>query len=444
LGALAVKARMLIFAASPLFNDAQPYLDGEASDANYTWLGAKDNNLWKEAMDACDRVITEALANGYGLVQPTTPTMAGYRTAYRKAYHEPDNGEQLIITRYPDEPVYTQPFQTLKFPDYHNYGAYNPTQNWADMFPMMNGYDIDPSMPNYHAANGYDDQLPNNNRDPRFYESLGTNNDEWGDGNPGVARMWYGGAEKNVNRLCYHGVASRKFLLGGQGVNMLARGKPLVWPYLRLAEIYLSYAEAANQYEGTPSTLALQRVNDVRARVGLPGLPAGMSKDNFHKAIMKERCCELGFEWGRWFDLIRWKMEDRFKVTLRGMKSWIWVKMPTYSTAGVLEGTRANCYGANIPGLTDDSPVWLRGDGVIGDIGSIYVRLPALTITDDPRPSANTNFDPNIHVITYQYYNLPEDEVRSWAINFSPKWYLSAFPASEINKNYGLVQNPGW
>jgi hypothetical protein len=449
LGALAVKARMLHFAASPLFNDEEPYLSGEASDANYTWLGGKDRELWKEARDAAEQVITEALANGYGLVQPVTPNITGYRAAYRKAYHEPDNNESLLITRLPDFPVYQGPFQQQQFLAIFQYGSFNPTQNWADMFPMTNGYDIDPSMPNYHASNGYDNQLPNKDRDPRYYESVVTNNDEWGILSPGVARMWHGGAEKLLNRYCYHGIATRKFHLGGGSGGLTATGLPLVWPYVRLAEIYLNYAEAANQYDGSPSSLALQRVNDVRARVGLPGLPANMSKDDFHQAVLKERCCELGFEEIRWYDLIRWKMEDRFKVTLRGLKSWLWVDRAQisggYSLDGVPEGTRDNAYGAAIPGLVnDDAAVWLTGDGVIGNVGTVYVRLPATAISNDPRPTANTNYDPGRHIITYHYYNFPETEIRAWAVNFSPKWYLSAFPIGEVNKNYGLVQNPGW
>ena len=36
------------------------------------------------------------------------------------------------------------------------------------------------------------------------------------------------------------------------------------------------------------------------------------------------------------------------------------------------------------------------------------------------------------------------DQGRIWQDKFSPKWFLSAFPSDEINKGYGLVQNPGW
>ena len=168
----------------------------------------------------------------------------------------------------------------------------------------------------------------------------------------------------------------------------------------------------------------------------LPGLPSGMTSNDFHAAVMKERSCELGFESVRWFDMIRWKMEDRFKVPLRGVKSWIWLRNPTFNITGVQQGTRENSFGADIAGLNDDSPVYLIGDGTIGENGVIYERLPAAR--------ANINFDAAQHVITYQYYEFSGIEIRAWATDFSPKWYLSAFPLGEINKKYGLIQNPGW
>ena len=441
IGALAIKARMLLFVASPLFNDTQPYLAGDAADKGYTWLGGKDNNLWKRAMDACDEVITEALANGYGLVQPATQDSAGYRAAYRAAYHNPNNGEQLIISRAPNAPKYVASFADATnqfFQQCYNQGAWSPTQNWADMFPMTNGYDIDPSMPNYNPANGYDNQFPNNKRDPRYYESITTNNDAWGTGNPGTARCWIGNPD-DTNQFFYLGNQARKFHLGGNQQAVTSIGMPLIWPYIRLAEIYLSYAEAQNQYDGSPSALSLQRVNEVRGRVGLPGLPAGMSKDDFHNAVMKERCCELGNENARWFDIVRWKKADCFTVTLRGVKSWIWAKNPALDITGMQQGTRANSYGADIPGFTDDSPVYLIGDGIMGDNGVIYQRLSG--------GAAAIVFNPQNNILTYKYYNVSDKNAalnRAWATNFSPKWYLSAFPVGEVNKGYGLVQNPGW
>ena len=72
--------------------------------------------------------------------------------------------------------------------------------------------------------------------------------------------------------------------------------------YLRLGEIYLIKAEAANELGQT--TQALDALNEVRRRVDLPNVTT-TNKDELRKAIWKERRLELAFEHDRWFDLIR-------------------------------------------------------------------------------------------------------------------------------------------
>lgn len=59
--------------------------------------------------------------------------------------------------------------------------------------------------------------------------------------------------------------------------------RPIQWPFLRLAEIYLSYAEALNEYNGSPNAQAYDAVDKVRARVNLPGLKKDWGKKNFVK-----------------------------------------------------------------------------------------------------------------------------------------------------------------
>jgi starch-binding outer membrane protein, SusD/RagB family len=44
----------------------------------------------------------------------------------------------------------------------------------------------------------------------------------------------------------------------------------------------------------------------------------------------------------------------------------------------------------------------------------------------------------------FTYTKVEITPKRYWATNWSPKWYFSAFPPDEVNKGYGLVQNPGW
>jgi hypothetical protein len=67
------------------------------------------------------------------------------------------------------------------------------------------------------------------------------------------------------------------------------------------------------------------------------------------------------------------------------------------------------------------------------DIFKKRLRYAELTIKDENEsPPVSFNYD------------YPELTQRYWSREFSPKWYLSAFPTNEINKQYGLIQNPGW
>ena len=103
---------------------------------------------------------------------------------------------------------------------------------------------------------------------------------------------------------------------------------------------------------------------------------------------MRERACELGLEDTRFFDMVRRKLADDFQKKLHGIKIY-------------------------------------RKDG---RTSSWYYHEKDLGL---PEPNG-------------WYYEKQELPARAWQSKFSTKWYLSAFPPVEINKNYGLTQNPGW
>lgn len=120
------------------------------------------------------------------------------------------------------------------------------------------------------------------------------------------------GADWNKNNLdsksLSTGIAGRKFALDRKGEY---NNRVIHWPYLRLAEVYLAYAEALNECGRTSE--AYQYINAVRARVGLPGLVLKGKLDEkteFREAVLRERVCEFVWEENRFFDLIRWKRES--------------------------------------------------------------------------------------------------------------------------------------
>jgi len=357
-GAMGLKARVLLFAASPLFNDDAPYLDGTAAAQNMTWYGGYDATLWNDAMEASKELLdmVESMG-GYGLVNTGNP-----RQDFQDAYYRRGNGEILISTRVRYQSPGWWNAEYYFYQSAGNYGTACPTKEYIDMFGMADGTPIDA------PGSGWDAADPWANRDVRLYETALVNGDVY---QGRTAELWIGGRERqNAN---FKGTASgfglRKFLL--ERNNASAIGSVVHWPYLRLAEIYLSYAEAANEVNGGPTAEAYAAVDRVRSRAGLNDLEAGLSQEEFREAVLQERALEFGYEEVRWFDIIRWKREDLFTHNLHGVNT------------------------------TDN------GDGTF----------------------------------TYEVFELPP---RYWQGNWSPKWYLSAFPPDEINKNYGLVQNPGW
>jgi len=370
--AMGLKARVLLFGASPLFNSVTPYMPGEASDKLLTWYGSYMPELWNRALKAHEDFFNEMdRSGGYGLVTQGT----NYRQTWRRAYFDRDNGECIVSIRY----MYQAPDfwdWILTFMDCSgDYGASGPTQDWVDMFPMVSGKSI------FDDDTDYDPDFPYRNRDPRLFESVVVNGDVYNVSR--IAQIYVGGVH-NQKYASYGpwktGYRLRKFLLDGAGATEYdwpaeLTGKVIHWPHLRLPELYYGYAEAICQTGGDMNR-AYQLVNAMRTRVGVGGMKPGLTGSNFIDAVLTERAVELAFEEVRWFDMVRYKREDIFKKRLR------------------------------------------------------YAELTIKDENESPPVSFN--------------YDYPELTQRYWSREFSPKWYLSAFPTNEINKQYGLIQNPGW
>ncbi len=77
------------------------------------------------------------------------------------------------------------------------------------------------------------------------------------------------------------------------------------WPILRMSDVWLMKAEAANALNGSPNAEAYTAINEVRNRAGLDDLATGLSQDQFLDAVVQERAWEFCFEGQRWFDLKR-------------------------------------------------------------------------------------------------------------------------------------------
>ena len=399
--AMGFKCKILLFAASPLFNDNEPYCNENpqiAIDNKQAWFGGYNAEWWNRCWTACDDFFKELNKSGfYSLIQPESATPAAYRSAFNKAYFiRETNTELLISTRIIGKYNWDWWYY---WGEWVTFGGYTPTLEYMQMFPMNDGK---PFTDDYLKEGAqpffYNNDYNQPNRDPRLYETMLVNGARYGDH---AAEMWVGGRENISDSRLETGQGATgfrcyKFFKEGKG--SLA-GNYLEWPYLRLAEIYLIYAEACLQAKGDFSA-AIANVNKVRARVGLGDLNACnpsknlmTNKEALLEEILRERACELGLEDVRFFDMIRYKRDDLFKKPLHGLRIY------------------RNDGGGDKP--------WSGTDGNAGEF-----------------PDKPSNFK-------YEVFAL-ENIARSWWNNFSPKWYLAAFPPSEVNKEYGLTQNPGW
>lgn len=356
-GAMGLKLRVLLFAASPTFNSNTLW----HPDANeYTCYTNGNQARWEQAMSAGKAFMDELKKEGiYALTQPAEDTPQAKRTAYQKGYYDRGGTEVLISTR--------RGYNSGVLDEFYSQRYYSgPTLNYVNMFPWSDGTDFPDNFDWEHPKNApfFDDNgIPT--RDPRLYETVAVPGDKYFNGTP---------APVYTNHPSYKngsGFLMMKFILREDNDRS---GRPVQWPYLRLPEVLLSYAEAINEFNEGPNTIAYQCVNEVRERVGLSPLPANLKKVAFREAILRERALELGFEEVRWYDLVRWGRADDFKKQLYGLQS---------------KGNDANA------------------------------------------PSTFT-------------FKKVEISNRYWVNDWNTKWYLSPIPQSEVNKNYGMTQNPGW
>ena len=134
--ALGLKVRVLLFAASPLFNDNQPYLDGEASTNLMVWYGNKSDQRWQDVVDACKEF---EQANNSGSYNYQLVETGDYRQDFQDAWYKRRNGEVLISTRvaYTCPDIWDGNFYFMQSAGW--YGCSCPTLNYMDMFGNADG-----------------------------------------------------------------------------------------------------------------------------------------------------------------------------------------------------------------------------------------------------------------------------------------------------------------
>lgn len=273
--AVALKSRLLLYAASPLFN-------GTETNTLISY-GNADATRWKLAADAAREFFTlnTANANAYRLFT----TYPGLFTAGRDV-----NNHEIIWYRQ-DFPYNAQNFIPGRAGSASNFG-FPVTANEVSLYETNTGKGITESGAVYNPAN------PFVNRDPRLAFNVVKSGDTFKGFN---MQLYVGGLDYGA--LSITGVFMRK-AIPESGV---VTGQK--WHYIRMAEMYLNLAEAVNESDG-PTLEAINAINATRARAGHTAVTLGISKDDFRVKIQRERCVELAFESQRFFDLRRWKSDD--------------------------------------------------------------------------------------------------------------------------------------
>ena len=270
--ALALKSRLLLYAASPLYNAAS----------------------WAEAAQAAKDVMD---LKQYSLYQ------GGYRNLFLTASNNPE----IIFERLYTTGAVHVALEIANGPNgYDGWGGNTPLQNLVDAYEMANGKAIT------DASSGYDPNNPYQNRDPRFYATILYNGAPYrGDTvwtyTPGGKDSKDGPSNWNTSKTGYY---LKKFMNDNLPiVNPWGIAGTQPWIYFRYAEILLNYAEAENEAVGATSDV-YKAINQVRERAGMPDLPDNLSQDGMRKAVRYERQIELAFEEHRYYDVRRWKIAD--------------------------------------------------------------------------------------------------------------------------------------
>ncbi|MBE9585814.1 RagB/SusD family nutrient uptake outer membrane protein [Mucilaginibacter sp. JRF] len=286
--ALALKAKVLLYAASPLFNGGN--IDAANPLTGYT--NANDSR-WQRAAQAAKAVMD---LNAFSLV-------ADYKNAF--ITQVPANTE--VIFQRPNGQTNTVESNNGPIGFTTNpigQGKTSPSQNLVDAFGMKNGLAIT------DAASGYNANDPYADRDPRLTATIFYNNSPWLNS---TVQTYEGGRSKpNIGTLqTITGYYMRKFMALYETQSNYA-SSPEDWMIFRYADILLMYAEAANEVMPAPDASIYAAVQQVRQRAGLDPyqLPAGLTQQQMREVIHQERRVELAFEENRFFDIRRWKIAE--------------------------------------------------------------------------------------------------------------------------------------
>ena len=476
---LALRCRVTMLAASPLFNDPD-YPVQDLTHGAYDYEGK-----WQRAYEAAKAIVNRADVDGAYALADT------YEGIWDDIYSKELIWGKFFITNADATSNYAKKAQLLYSPVYFNgWTALNPTQAFLVDVEMANGKKF------FEEGSGYDPEHPYRNRDPRLYKicavpfsyfgntSDGTTNQELpqgflfdnnykGDSKKGYpAYADLNGVSKNgypTNQLQLYllhegktradfeegkpfpdftkkaahmwdattltGVELNKWYLPTSPVTESEVGT-LLYPWFRLGEMYLNLAECA--YMTGKEEECRTYINKIRQRPDVMMPEVTESGEDLWDRLVNERRVELSFEFIRYFDLRRWKTAEFYEnVPICGMQTLLLTggsKTDTlYRVARLYDESKnhTNYYWANT------------------DASATYTYSTA---------NGDRDGQPIDYIITYKWLGKEyKIDYGDCCLNISPSAkyfpkrsgvypnYLMPIPRTEINKSNGQIeQNPGY
>ncbi|SEI52788.1 Starch-binding associating with outer membrane [Dyadobacter sp. SG02] len=259
--ALALKARVLLFEASPLNN------------------ASGDKAKWKQAADAA-KAVMDLAGTGYGL-------FADYRKLFLP---QNDNSVESIF-----DVQYITPQQGSSFDLIgRQYNTNAPVRDLIDVYQMKDGLPIATS-PLYDPAKPYE------NRDPRMYQTIVYPGDT------------FQGELVTPARFVVTGYGTKKYTVYDKEANsnnIQGDRSEINYMVIRFADVLLMYAEAQNEASG-PDASVYEAVNRIRTRAGMPVIASGKTQAELRDIIRLERRIELAQEGFYYNDIRRWKTAEK-------------------------------------------------------------------------------------------------------------------------------------
>jgi hypothetical protein len=372
--AKALKAKILVLAASPIFNGNIDFNELVDANGNHLVSQTYDPNKWILARDALLEAITTAESNGHMLYQFTDQLPINgdidetiiQELSHRAGITDPFNNE--IVWAF--EPAWTgdlqqwsQPRWTADHQALFNYTkkSHAPTLNMVETFYTNNGvpidediswdyanrYDVTETAENdqyhtYYIENEYSTAKLHLFREPRFYSTIGFDGGKWFSlETTNIEELPYlnakAGAPSGKNGFEIYSITGyfAKKLVHYENIISLQGStiKGYSFPIIRMADLYLNYAEVLNETKDSPDAEVYEYIQRVRHRAGLdigsdlvstwtqyssnPGKPT--TKEGMRDIIRQERMIELALEGHRYWDIRRWKLAgDYFSRPIRG------------------------------------------------------------------------------------------------------------------------------